>query len=300
MDAFRVSLRPREVRHQVRPREHPNAGTGARAASQPISQHPDRRHERQRLRDGDGRPRAPQRGTARRTVYLASSRQSRRTLRDRRRAGFDGRARFASSKSVRGRHRHAARQAESSRRRQRSSRSPRRSRSSCSRAPASTSRCSRSVWAAASTRRISSNLSRQPITSIDFDHEQYLGNTLAAIAAEKAGVIRAEFPWSPVRFSREARDVLVSACASIGADFIDADAGVAIDSTIAEGRTSAAHHNAGPRLRMGAARTSRRSSGAQCRRRRPTARGARADRCRSPLTPFELAFAMCDGRDACR
>jgi len=28
------------------------------------------------------------------------------------------------------------------------------------------------------------------ITSIDFDHEQYLGNTLAAIAAEKAGVIK--------------------------------------------------------------------------------------------------------------
>src|SRR5262249_550230 len=27
------------------------------------------------------------------------------------------------------------------------------------------------------------------ITSIDFDHQQYLGNTLAAIAAEKAGII---------------------------------------------------------------------------------------------------------------
>ena len=32
------------------------------------------------------------------------------------------------------------------------------------------------------------------ITSIDFDHEQYLGYTLAAIAAEKAGVIRRDIP----------------------------------------------------------------------------------------------------------
>ena len=32
------------------------------------------------------------------------------------------------------------------------------------------------------------------ITSIDFDHEQYLGNTLAAIAAEKAGVVRPGIP----------------------------------------------------------------------------------------------------------
>jgi dihydrofolate synthase / folylpolyglutamate synthase len=77
------------------------------------------------------------------------------------------------------------------------------------------------------------------ITSIDFDHEQYLGNTLAAIAAEKAGVVRPNIPVVAGPLQPEARDVLVSVCGALGADFIDANAGVAIDSTSAEGRTLA-------------------------------------------------------------
>ena len=77
------------------------------------------------------------------------------------------------------------------------------------------------------------------ITSIDFDHEQYLGNTLAAIAAEKAGVVRPRIPVVAGPLQPEARDVVVAACASLGADFIDAGAGVAIESTTAEGRTLA-------------------------------------------------------------
>ena len=116
------------------------------------------------------------------------------------------------------------------------------------------------------------------ITSIDFDHEQYLGNTLAAIAAEKAGVIRRGIPVVAGPLQPEARDVLVSACASIGADFIEADIGVRIESTVDEWPHVTAYHNAGPRLRMGAARTSRRSSGAKCSRRRSPARGDRTDR----------------------
>ena len=48
------------------------------------------------------------------------------------------------------------------------------------------------------TLRVIGNASVDPvaaaITSIDFDHEQYLGHTLAAIAAEKAGVIRRAIP----------------------------------------------------------------------------------------------------------
>ena len=32
------------------------------------------------------------------------------------------------------------------------------------------------------------------ITSIDFDHQQYLGGTLAAIAVEKAGIIKPRIP----------------------------------------------------------------------------------------------------------
>ena len=38
------------------------------------------------------------------------------------------------------------------------------------------------------------------ITSVDYDHEQYLGNTLAQIAAEKAGIIK---PGIPVVFARQ-------------------------------------------------------------------------------------------------
>ena len=59
-----------------------------------------------------------------------------------------------------------------------------------SRRAASTSPCSRSGSAAGSTRRTSSTPIAVAITAIDFDHEQYLGNTIEEIAAEKAGVIK--------------------------------------------------------------------------------------------------------------
>ena len=76
------------------------------------------------------------------------------------------------------------------------------------------------------------------ITSIDFDHEQYLGNTLAAIAAEKAGVIRRGIPVVVGPLPKEARDVLVSMCELAAAEFVEADAGVRIESTSEDGRTS--------------------------------------------------------------
>ena len=76
------------------------------------------------------------------------------------------------------------------------------------------------------------------ITSIDFDHEQYLGNTLSAIAAEKAGVIRRGIPVVVGPLPHEARTVLVSMCELAGAEFVEADAGVRIDSTVVDGRTS--------------------------------------------------------------
>ena len=76
------------------------------------------------------------------------------------------------------------------------------------------------------------------ITSIDFDHEQYLGSTLAAIAAEKAGVIRRDIPIVVGPVAPEARDVIVSMCEMTGAEFVEADAGVRIQSTTEDGRTS--------------------------------------------------------------
>jgi dihydrofolate synthase/folylpolyglutamate synthase len=75
------------------------------------------------------------------------------------------------------------------------------------------------------------------ITSIDFDHEQYLGHTLAAIAAEKAGVIRRDIPVVVGPVPTEARDVLVSMCELAGAEYIEADADTTIDSKAEDGRT---------------------------------------------------------------
>jgi dihydrofolate synthase/folylpolyglutamate synthase len=76
------------------------------------------------------------------------------------------------------------------------------------------------------------------ITSIDFDHEQYLGNTLAAIAAEKAGILRRGVSVVVGPLPREAREVLVSMCELSGAILIDADAGVRVQSKTEGGRTS--------------------------------------------------------------
>lgn len=76
------------------------------------------------------------------------------------------------------------------------------------------------------------------ITSIDFDHEQYLGSTLAAIAAEKAGVIRRDIPIVVGPMPADAREVIVSMCELSGAKFVEADAGARVESRIDDGRTS--------------------------------------------------------------
>jgi len=77
------------------------------------------------------------------------------------------------------------------------------------------------------------------ITSIDFDHEQYLGHTLASIAAEKAGVIRRGIPVVVGPVPIEARDVLESMCDLAGAEYIEADAGTRVETTAQDGRTVA-------------------------------------------------------------
>jgi dihydrofolate synthase/folylpolyglutamate synthase len=77
------------------------------------------------------------------------------------------------------------------------------------------------------------------VTSIDFDHEQYLGTTLAAIAAEKAGVIRRGIPIVVGPVPAEAREVLAAMCELAGAEFVEADAGTRIESRVEDGRTIA-------------------------------------------------------------
>ena len=76
------------------------------------------------------------------------------------------------------------------------------------------------------------------ITSIDFDHEQYLGTTLAAIAHEKPGSSGLASRSSSVRWPPEARGAIAEACARAGAELVDADSGAVVQMTAERGRTS--------------------------------------------------------------
>jgi len=61
------------------------------------------------------------------------------------------------------------------------------------------------------------------ITSIDFDHQQYLGNTLAAIAAEKAGIIKPGIPVVVGAVKPEAFDTIARIARERAAELILAD-----------------------------------------------------------------------------
>ncbi len=62
------------------------------------------------------------------------------------------------------------------------------------------------------------------IPSIDLDHQQYLGATLAEIAFEKAGVIKSDTVVVSAEDKAEAREVLLRAAIARGARFVDAGA----------------------------------------------------------------------------
>lgn len=76
------------------------------------------------------------------------------------------------------------------------------------------------------------------VTSIDLDHEDYLGTTLAAIAREKAGVMRpGRTTVLGPELAREARDALLAEAARVGARLVDAESDVAgLDSLALRGR----------------------------------------------------------------
>ncbi len=76
------------------------------------------------------------------------------------------------------------------------------------------------------------------ITSIDFDHEAQLGHTLAAIAFEKAGVIRPGIPLVCGAMAPEAERVIVDACARQGARFVAAPAGAGLEDVLGAARLS--------------------------------------------------------------
>jgi len=76
------------------------------------------------------------------------------------------------------------------------------------------------------------------ITSIDFDHEQYLGDTLEAIAAEKAGVIKTGCDVVLSENPSAAVDVVTRRCAEVGARLFKAQDGVNADTALrVDGRT---------------------------------------------------------------
>jgi len=75
------------------------------------------------------------------------------------------------------------------------------------------------------------------VTAIDFDHELYLGHSLEAIAAEKAGVIKAGRPVVLGRNAATVRAVVRSRAQSVGAPLIYAPDDVAVDVDLVDGRS---------------------------------------------------------------
>jgi len=74
------------------------------------------------------------------------------------------------------------------------------------------------------------------ITSIAFDHQQHLGNTLAQIAFEKAGVIKPGMTIVCGALPREAMEVMTRVAGERGARLIDAAAESQVDYTMDDGR----------------------------------------------------------------
>ena len=74
------------------------------------------------------------------------------------------------------------------------------------------------------------------ITTIGFDHEQHLGNTLEAIAFEKAGIIKGGMQVVAGDLPPGAMAVVRRVAAERGAQLIEASRDVLIDSTMEDGR----------------------------------------------------------------
>jgi dihydrofolate synthase / folylpolyglutamate synthase len=75
------------------------------------------------------------------------------------------------------------------------------------------------------------------ITPIGFDHREYLGDTLASIAREKAGILRRGRPALAWIEEPEAAEAVRTAAAEVGADLRFASEEVRIESIVSEGWT---------------------------------------------------------------
>ncbi len=76
------------------------------------------------------------------------------------------------------------------------------------------------------------------ITSIDFDHQAYLGDTIEAIAREKAGVIKRGALTMLARNPVVVREIVRETCAARGAREVYAPEGVTASSTVIDGVTN--------------------------------------------------------------
>jgi dihydrofolate synthase / folylpolyglutamate synthase len=90
------------------------------------------------------------------------------------------------------------------------------------------------------------------ITTIDLDHQQFLGATIREIAFEKAGVIKPGIPVVVGERKRDAVDVIRHVCDERRARFVDAHAGVRVTRADGSVRIETAHGDYGP-VRLGLA-----------------------------------------------
>ena len=74
------------------------------------------------------------------------------------------------------------------------------------------------------------------IVSIDFDHQAQLGNSLASIAGEKAGIARRGIPIVCGEMPAEARDVIAAICRERGAIMIEAGRDLGVATRVAAAR----------------------------------------------------------------
>jgi dihydrofolate synthase/folylpolyglutamate synthase len=73
------------------------------------------------------------------------------------------------------------------------------------------------------------------IASLGFDHQQFLGDTIAAIAAEKAGIAKSEVPLICLAQPREAEDVIARIAEDRGAPLLLEGRDWAVDPTLKPG-----------------------------------------------------------------
>ena len=76
------------------------------------------------------------------------------------------------------------------------------------------------------------------ITSIGLDHQQHLGDTIEAIASEKAGIIKPSMTMVVGRVPKEALAVIRRVSAERGAQLVEADEHATVDAVVTGGRTS--------------------------------------------------------------